>query len=279
MGQSVLITGGASGLGMAIAQRFVEEGANVAVLDRSPAAPEILRAQLGDEVVCAVGDVRKLRDNQRAVQACVEAFGGLDCVIGNAGIWDYSISLADLPEEDLADSFDEIFHVNVLGYLMLAKASMRELVKSQGSIVYTVSNAGYLPDGGGALYTASKHAVVGLIKQLAFEFAPHVRVNGVAPGPIATQLKGPESLGMQDNQFPGDRLMASADRFVPIGVMPSPAQYAGAYVFLASGHDAMPATGTVMKHDGGFSVRGFGKNLRGGDELARKLGLDQETAD
>ena len=66
---------------------------------------------------------------------------------------------------------------------------------------------------------------------------------------------------------------------MPIGVMPSPAQYAGAYVFLASGHDAMPATGTVMKHDGGFSVRGFGKNLRGGDELARKLGLDQETAD
>ena len=76
MGQSVLITGGASGLGLAIAQRFVEEGANVAVLDRSPAAPEILRAQLGDEVVCAVGDVRKLRDNQRAVQACVRPRGG-----------------------------------------------------------------------------------------------------------------------------------------------------------------------------------------------------------
>jgi len=279
MGQTVLITGGASGLGMAIAQRFVEEGTNVAVLDRSTAAPEILRAQLGDEVLCTVGDVRKLQDNQRAVQACVEAFGGLDCVIGNAGIWDYSISLADLPEEDLAASFDEIFHVNVLGYLMLAKASMRELVKSQGSIVYTVSNAGYLPDGGGALYTASKHAVVGLIKQLAFEFAPLVRVYGVAPGPIATQLKGPESLGMQDNQFPGDRLTASAGRFVPIGVMPSPAQYAGAYVFLASSHDAMPATGTVMKHDGGFAVRGFGKNLRGGDELAMKLGLDQEISD
>src|SRR3546814_13245073 len=86
-------------------------------------------------------------------------------------------------------SCDELFGVNVKGYVLLAKASLPALVRSGGSLVYTVSNAGFDPAGGGVLYTASKHAVVGLIRQLAFEFAPPVRVNGVAPGPIDTALR------------------------------------------------------------------------------------------
>ena len=277
MTQTVLITGGASGLGAAIVQRFVDDGANVAVFDISPSAPAELQSQYGDRVICTTGDVRSLADNERAVSECVAAFGGLDCAIGNAGIWDYSISMADLPGASLGAAFDEIFHVNVLGYMNLAKAAMRELVRCSGSLIFTVSNAGYLPDGGGPLYTASKHAVVGLIKQLAFEFAPHVRVNGVAPGPIATQLKGPATLDMQHNQFPGERLATNADRLVPLGRLPSPSEYAGAYAFFASRNDNVPATGTVLNHDGGFAVRGFGRRLRGGDDLADKLGLSDLT--
>jgi cis-2,3-dihydrobiphenyl-2,3-diol dehydrogenase len=272
-GQVALISGGASGLGAAVVARFIDEGARVAVLDRSAAGCEQLKTHYGDAVVCRVGDVRVYADNQQAVEDALAAFGRVDCAIGNAGIWDYSVPLVDLPEDKLAESFDELFQVNVLGYLMLAKASLKALVASEGTLLFTVSNAGFWPTGGGPLYTATKHAVVGLVKQLAYEFAPYVRVNGVAPGAIATALKGPESLGMQERTFPAQAIEAGAPRSVPIGRMPTPAEYAGAYVFFASRDDNVPATGVVLNHDGGFNARGLWAKPRGGDELKSKLGL------
>ncbi|MGD8416342.1 MAG: 3-(cis-5,6-dihydroxycyclohexa-1,3-dien-1-yl)propanoate dehydrogenase [Pseudomonadales bacterium] len=272
--QTVLVTGGASGLGAAIVERFLAEGANVGVLDRSEAGSAELAKRHGERVVCTVGDVRSYDDNARAVSACVDVFGGLDTAVGNAGIWDYNVALVDLPQDKLADTFDELFHINVLGYLMLARAALEPLARSRGALIFTVSNAGFLPAGGGPLYTATKHAVVGLVRQLAFELAPLIRVNGVAPGAISTQLKGPESLGMEARRFPGERLSETASGFVPIGRMPTPAEYAGAYVFFASREDNVPATGAVLNHDGGFGVRGIGAVPRGGDDLATKLGID-----
>ncbi|HEY5645141.1 MAG TPA: SDR family NAD(P)-dependent oxidoreductase, partial [Pseudomonadales bacterium] len=186
--QVVLVTGGASGLGLAIVERCLAEGAQVGVLDRSEPESLALADRFGERVACIVGDVRNYADNARAVAACVERFGRLDTAIGNAGIWDYSVPLVDLPPDRLTAAFDELFQINVLGYLLLAKAALRPLAASRGTLLFTVSNAGFLPGGGGALYTATKHAVVGLVRQLAFEFAPHVRVNGVAPGAIATHL-------------------------------------------------------------------------------------------
>lgn len=273
-GQSVLITGGASGLGEALVARFLEEGASVGVLDRSAAGCEALQARHGERVVCHVGDVRAYHDNALAVQACMDRFGRLDAAIGNAGIWDYSVALVDLAPEQLPDAFDELFRVNVLGYLMLAKAALKPLVQSRGSLTFTVSNAGFLPAGGGTLYTATKHAVVGLIRQLAYELAPYVRVNGVAPGAIATQLKGPQSLGMAERAFPGRAMQERAQKFVPIGRMPTPREYTGAYVLFASREDNVPATGAVLNHDGGFGVRGLGPVPRGGDDLLERLGLE-----
>jgi cis-2,3-dihydrobiphenyl-2,3-diol dehydrogenase len=276
-GQVALVTGGASGLGRAVVERFVREGARVVLLDRSEASAAATVDAIGPRVSAVVGDVRSGEDNARAVAACLERFGGLDCAVGNAGIWDYNLPLVDLPADRLAESFQELFDVNVLGYLQLAKAALEPLARSQGSMVFTVSNAGFLPNGGGPLYTASKHAVVGLIRQLAFELAPRVRVNGVAPGAIATSLKGPETLGMSERRFPGDRLAERAESFVPIGRLPTPAEYAGAYVFFASREDNVPATGTVLNHDGGFGVRGLGSALRGGDDLMDRLDAQRET--
>ena len=272
-GQVAIVTGGASGLGAAVVARLVREGARVGVLDRSESGCAALLADCGDRVCCLPGDVRRFADNEAIVAKTVGAFGSLDVAIGNAGIWDYNVTLVDLPADRLTETFDELFHINVLGYLMLAKAVVKPLVESRGSLVFTVSNAGFLPAGGGPLYTGTKHAVVGLIRQLAYELAPHVRVNGVAPGPISTQLKGPESLGMGDRRFPGDRIAQNAPDFVPVGEMPTPADYAGAYVFFASREDNVPATGTVLNHDGGFAVRGIGAVPRGGDGLPDKLGL------
>lgn len=269
--QTVIVTGGASGLGEAIVHRFVREGARVGVLDRSADGCAALQDALGDRVHCVVGDVRSPVDNSRLVDACVDRFGGLDCAIGNAGLWDYNVRLADLPSDKLTDAFHELFDVNVLGYLALARAALKPLVASRGSMIFTVSNAGFLPAGGGVLYTATKHAVVGMIRQLAWELAPHVRVNGVAPGAIGTRLKGPESLGMENRTFPAEALAASADGFVPIGRMPTPAEYAGAYVFFACREDNVPSTGVIMNHDGGLTVRGLGAVPRGGDDLADRL--------
>lgn len=270
-GQVVLISGGASGLGRAIVDRFVEEGARVAIFDRSAERLGDLAAGHPDRIEGIVGDVRSIADNQRAVDACVARFGTLDCAIGNAGIWDYSTSLDDLPAERIDAAFDELFHVNVKGYLNLAKAALPALVRSSGALIFTVSNAGFDPAGGGPLYTASKHAVVGLIRQLAFEFAPSVRVNGVAPGPIDTDLRGPEALGMADRSIASIDLPGTAGAAMPIGFVPATADYAGGYVFLASRRDSRPATGGVVKLDAGIAVRGIGRTSAGG-RLAAKYG-------
>jgi cis-2,3-dihydrobiphenyl-2,3-diol dehydrogenase len=266
-GEVVLITGGASGLGRAIVERFLEEGAHIAVLDRTP---ERL-ADLADRVEAIGGDVRSLADNQRAVAACVARFGRLDCAIGNAGIWDYSVSLDALAPDRLDAAFDEVFHINVKGCLNLAKAALPDLVRTAGALIFTVSNAGFDPAGGGPLYTASKHALVGLIRQLAYELAPSVRVNGVAPGPIETDLRGPGALGMADRSISSVNLGAVAGPNLPLGKVPAAADYAGGYVFLASRRDSRPATGGVLNLDSGIGARGIGRASAGGG-LAAKYG-------
>lgn len=268
-GQVVLVTGGASGLGAAIVARFLEEGASLAVLDRTPERLADLAAANPDRVLVSPGDVRAIADNQRAVDAAVARFGRLDCAIGNAGIWDYSMSLDALPEANIDAAFDELFHVNVKGCLNLAKAALPALVRSAGSLIFTVSNAGFDPAGGGPLYTASKHAVVGLIRQLAYEFAPAVRVNGVAPGPIETDLRGPAALGMAERSISSLELSRVAAPNVPLGRVPASADYAGGYVFLASRRDSRPATGAVLNLDSGIGVRGVGR-VAGGGRLKAK---------
>lgn len=270
-GEVVLISGGASGLGRAIVERFLEEGARLTVVDQSAQRLRELAAEHPDRIEGVVGDVRSIADNRRAVDACLARFGKVDCAIGNAGIWDYSTTLDDLPADDIDAAFDELFHVNVKGYLHLAKAALPALVRSSGAIIFTVSNAGFDPGGGGPLYTASKHAVVGLIRQLAFECAPAVRVNGVAPGPIDTDLRGPRALGLANTSIASIDLPGTAGRAMPIGFVPAAADYAGGYVFLASRRDSRPATGGVVKLDAGIAIRGIGRASAGGG-LREKYG-------
>jgi NAD(P)-dependent dehydrogenase (short-subunit alcohol dehydrogenase family) len=268
-GEVALVTGGASGLGRAIVSRFVEEGARVAVFDRSADRLSELKREFGDAVATHAGDVRSLADNKAAVSVALKQFGKLDCAIGNAGIWDYNMTLDDTPEERLGDAFDELFGVNVKGYLLLAKAVLPALVRSRGALVYTVSNAGFDPAGGGPLYTASKHAVVGLIRQLAFEFAPSVRVNGVAPGPIGTDLRGPASLGLAETSIGSVHIEDMADKLFPLARVPAPEEYAGSYVYYASRRDSAPATGGVLICETGIGVRGIGM-VSAGTGLAGK---------
>lgn len=256
---SVLVTGGGSGMGRAIVERFVEEGARVAVFDRSAEKLADVAKQFGDNVRTIQGDVTSAADNAAAVDAAVGAFGGLDVFIGNAGVWDFSRSLLDSTPEDLAKGFDELFAVNVKGYLLGARASAEALRGSHGSMVFTLSNASFFPGGGGPLYTASKHAGAGLVKQLAFELSPEIRVNGVAPGGMATDLRGPDSLGLSDTKItdalPLRELMinhSALQREI------TAYDYVGTYVLLASRRNSASVTGAV------FDISSFGTPRRPG---------------
>lgn len=251
-----LVTGAGSGLGRAVVERYLAEGARCGVLEIDEAKADRLRQDFGDAVAVTVGDATSLADNQRSVASTVAAFGGLDVFVGNAGVWDYATPLDRLPGEAIDAAFDEVFHLNVKGYLLGAKAAVDELRRSRGSIIFTVSNAGFWPGGGGPLYVASKHAVMGLVKQLAYELAPEVRVNGVAPGGMATDLRGPRSLGLAERSYasaPVDRIVA---RLSPLQRPMEAADYTGHYVLLASRADSRTVTGSVHNCDGGMGVRG-----------------------
>lgn len=268
-GKSALITGGAAGLGRAVAERFMAEGADVGILDISEAAVAGFTSDTGGQAVATVGDVRSLADNTTAVNAVVERFGKLDIFVGNAAVWDYSTALVDIPDDQIDDAFDEVFGINVKGYLLGAKAALPALVKSKGNMIFTVSNAGFYPAGGGPLYTGAKHAVVGLVKQLAYEAAPHVRVNGVAPGAIRTKLSGPKSLGLDGEALSSLPLDDLVEATLPLPKVASPQDYAGYYLLLASDANGGTATGTIINCDGGFAARGLMQPSGGTDLPAR----------
>lgn len=264
-GTVTLISGGASGLGRALVDRFIAEGSQVAVLDKSKDKLAAMEGELGDKVLLVHGDVRNYDDNTQAVAETVARFGKLDTFIGNAALWDYSTKLVDLPGDRASDAFDEVFGVNVKGYMLGAKAAVGELAKTGGSMIFTVSNAGFYPDGGGVLYTGSKHAVVGLIKQLAFEFAPKVRVNGVAPGFVPSDMRGPAALGLDEMSFSSLDLTELIKTMMPLAAVPTAADYAGNYVLLASKANSSTATGAIINCDGGIGIRGLTQPSGGAD--------------
>jgi cis-2,3-dihydrobiphenyl-2,3-diol dehydrogenase len=113
---------------------------------------------------------------------------------------------------------------------------------------------------------------VGLVRELAFELAPHVRVNGVAPGGLNSDLRGPASLGMADQSVANVPLGEMLLSVLPVGRMPEAREYTGAYVFFATRSDNYPATGALLNHDGGLGVRGFFESC-GGKDLPQKLQL------
>jgi len=171
-------------------------------------------------------------------------------------IFDHFLPLADIPEEKLGDAFDELFGVNVKGCLLGAKAALPELIKTNGCMVFTASVAGLNSGGGGVIYTASKHAVVGMIRQMATELAPRVRVNGVAPGGVMTDLRGLMALGQgEQSSFadPGteERLRSGN----PLHMILQPSDLAEAFVFLASRTHARGITGTILTVDAGSTLR------------------------
>jgi NAD(P)-dependent dehydrogenase (short-subunit alcohol dehydrogenase family) len=255
-GQVALVTGGGSGIGRAVVRRFIEEGAHVGVMERVASRVTQLKTDFGNALVAVTGDVARLDDNKRATEATVSAFGQLDIFVSNAGIFDRSLPLADFPDEKLSAACDELFAVNVKGCILGAKAALPELLKTAGCMIFTASVAGLNSGGGGALYTASKHAVVGLIRQLAMELGPRIRVNGVAPGGTRTDLRGLPVLGQDDRSHFADPSWEERVRAnTPLQMALEPDDLAGTYVFLASRTNAKGITGTIVTVDAGVTLR------------------------
>lgn len=271
-GKTALITGGGSGIGLAVAKRFIQEGATVAIVGRGMDRLQEAANSIGteDQVLPLVGDVRNPQDMTDVVAATVERFGKLDILVPNAGIWDYNRSVTAVDGEQLAAAFDELFAINVKGYLLAVNAAWPELVKTRGNVVMTLSNASFHTAGGGPVYTASKFACRGLVNQLAYELAPKVRVNGVAVGGMKTDLRGPESMGLKDRTISDSfarQTTVGDNPYLPLhDASVEPEDYTGPYVLLASDQNSSVITGAIIPADGGIAVRGF-RTAAGGDQL------------
>ncbi|WP_433634858.1 3-(cis-5,6-dihydroxycyclohexa-1,3-dien-1-yl)propanoate dehydrogenase [Nocardia sp. CA-120079] len=271
-GYVALVTGGGTGIGRAVAERFIAEGASVTILGRHNDRLEEVVEQSPDpsRIHAVEADVRNSDQLHAAVAETVERFGKLDTLVANAGIWDYQRQLTRLSAKELSDTFDELFSINVKGYFLAAEAAWRELVKTRGSIVMTLSNASFFVNGGGPVYTASKHACLGLMRELAYELAPKVRVNGVACGGMNTDLRGPESLSLHERSLASSFAKKTSDAPPPpIPLHDSstdPRDFTGSYVLLASREQSGPVTGQAISVDGGIGVRGFA-TAAGGDHL------------
>ena len=257
-GYVALVTGGSTGIGRAVAQRYLDEGASgVVILDRDVTPLADLTAQHPERCVAMQGDVRDYDSHASAVKTALGAFGKLDVLVGNAGIFDFHRPLRGYSPETLAATMDEIFGVNLRGYLYSAMAAREALIQSRGSMIFTASVAGLHAGGGGILYTASKHAIVGAVRQLAAELAPDVRVNGVGPGGTLTNLSGTHALGHATRSV-ADKREETAARIgasVPLRFAQVPEDHAGLYVLLASRSNARAITGEILMSDGGIGIR------------------------
>ena len=254
----VLVTGGGSGLGAGVARHFLTQGAKLAVMDISSDKLDVLRAEFGDTVLLVQGDVTKVADIQACRAAVVQRFGRLDSFVGVQCIWDGNVPLRNIPLEKLDSAFDELFHINVKGYILTARVLLDLLEESQGSIVLTGSSgASYCADGGGVLYTATKHAILGVVRQLSFEFAPKVRVNGVAPAAIGgSHLRGPRALGLEGQSqadIPKEMFMAMVNQLSPLKWWPDAQDYGPLYALLASRHSRVMTGQTVAADQGSMN--------------------------
>ena len=246
-----VITGGAGGIGIAAAKRFVAEGAKVLLVDLNEQALVEASNEVGSNVSAyCVADVSQKADTERYVQQAVDVFGGVDIYLANAGIEGLVTPFLEQTEA----MFDQVMAVNVKG-VWLGVQSMFPVMQARGggSIIITSSVAGIKGASMLAPYVTSKHAVVGLMRSAALAGAEHnIRVNTVNPSPVETRMMRSLEAGMMPDDLNAAHDMMSAN--IPLGRYAEPADIANMMLFLASDEGAF-MTGGVYMADGGSSAR------------------------
>jgi NAD(P)-dependent dehydrogenase (short-subunit alcohol dehydrogenase family) len=242
-GSRALVTGGTTGLGFAIAERFAAEGARVVITGRDPDLGRQAEQALGPAVRFAAADAADPSAVASSVALAADHLGGLDVLVNNAGIG-VTARLIDTP---LAD-FDRVMDVNVRGYLLYAQHSYPHLARSRGCMIHIASDAGIWGEQATGLYSVTKAAVVMLGKMLALDAgADGVRSNVLCPGDIWPGMRHMAPPGEEDRGESGDWPLP------PVGRIGQPRDVAAAAVFYAS-QDAEFITGTTLLVDGGMTA-------------------------
>lgn len=243
-----IITGGAGSIGKTAAKLFLEEGAKVWLVDLNEAALKKAVEELGGKnVKFTAADVTKSEDVQRYVNDAVNAFGKIDIFFNNAGIEGVVKPTVDYPE----DVFDKVIAVNVKGVWLGNKYVLPQM-RDGGSIILTSSGAGIYGGPNVSAYTASKHAVVGLMRNLTLEVASRkIRVNTVNPAPVDNRMMR----SLEDGYAPGQAEAAKKEmeKAIPLGRYAEAIEIAQLVLFLASDESKF-ITGTTQVIDGGMSA-------------------------
>ena len=239
--RAAIVIGAARGIGAAIAERLIEEGARVIIADTLEAEGRATAGRLSErgEATFIAADVSEKASVDALVEATLARFGRVDILVQNAGIYPYTM-LPDIPVEE----WDAVLGVNLRGCFLAVQACARPMRAQQyGRIVLTSSITGpRVSSPGHGHYSASKAGINGLIRAAAIELAPDgITVNGVEPGNIMTE-------GMQAERSP--EFIRAMERTVPLGRLGTPRDVAHAVLFLAS-DEAAYVTGTTIVIDGG----------------------------
>lgn len=236
-GETVIVTGGSSGIGKAIAERFKDEGADVTILDIADDGEEVAENLEVDYIECDVSDWEEVRE---AVDSVAEKHGGLDVMVNNAGI-----GATSGIEEMAIDEWSKILSVDLDGVMHGTKASVEYLKESEGSIINIASIYGLVGDVGSTAYNAAKGGVVNFTRSVADDLAEdNVRVNSVCPGFVRTAMT---EEALKDEEFSSHVLGET-----PMGRVAEPEEISGVVAFLAS-DDASYITGVNLPVDGGWT--------------------------
>jgi NAD(P)-dependent dehydrogenase (short-subunit alcohol dehydrogenase family) len=243
-GKTAFITGAASGIGRATAVAFAAEGARVVVTDRVEAALQETAEYVkesGGEVLAIACDVSKPEEIEAAVAQAVNTFGRIDCAFNNAGVENKATPLHEIELEE----WDRILSINLRGTFVCMKHEIAQMVRQDGGVVVnTSSGAGIRGVAGGASYAASKHAMIGMTKSAALDYAKrNIRVNCVLPGNIATPMM---------DRFTGGDIQKAID-LEPVGRLGKPEEIAEAVLWMCSDLGGF-VTGASIVVDGGWSL-------------------------
>ena len=245
-GKVALVTGGSSGIGKRAAIRLAAEGAKVVVADvREAEGNETVRfiEEAGGDGLFAKADVSQERDVRAMVDAVVDAYGRLDCAFNNAGkLTGHTSGWTDTPVE----FFDEMINTNLRGVWLCMKHELRAMLRQGSGSIVNNSSIGGIRGGGGEIYIASKHGVVGLTRNAALTYGPvGIRVNAIGPGIVATETY----LGnLSANPEMGTRTGSA----IPLGRVGTTEEVAEAVAWLLSDASSY-ITGVMLPVDGGLS--------------------------